>query len=74
MPPLAADYCNAERHEYVQGSQDADVKALVALFAPNGKLLQAVQAADADNLIKFDFPINRLPTHTQQMMCVETGR
>lgn len=59
---------------YMQGGQDPDAKALVGLFAPTGKLFQAVQAADADSLIKFEFPINRLPTHTQQLMCLDSGR
>ena len=58
----------------LQAGQDSDAKALVALFAPQGKLFQAIQVADADRLIHFEFPINRLPTHTQQLMCLESGR
>lgn len=58
----------------MQGGQEADSKALVTLFSPSGKLFQAIHTADADNLIQFEFPMNRLPTHTQQLLCIEPGR
>jgi len=51
-----------------------EVKALVSLFAPGNRLFQAIHAADNDGLIQFSFPPTRLPTHTQQLLHLETGR
>ena len=57
-----------------QGGVDSDVKALVGLLSPASRLMQAVHSADADTLIKFMFPPERLPTHTQLMLVAESGR
>ena len=57
-----------------QGGSDADAKALVGLLSPSGQLFQAMHSADADGLIKFEFPLNRLPTHTQQLIRLAAGR
>ena len=59
---------------FLQGGLETDAKALVALLAPGGKLMAAMQSADAEGLIKFEFPQERLPTHTQQLMRLEAGR
>lgn len=42
-----------------------DVKALLDLLAPTGKLYREMLRADADELIQYVFPVERLPTHTQ---------
>ena len=49
----------------VQGGKEVDAKALLKLLAPTGALFNACYAADADGLIRFVFPSERLPTHTQ---------
>lgn len=43
--------------------------ALVKLLSPSGKLFSAMRSADAEELIKFKFPLERLPTHTQVTPC-----
>lgn len=48
-----------------QPGREDDSRALVALLSPHGKLLGAMFNADADQLIKFIFPLERLPVHTQ---------
>lgn len=48
-----------------QGSKEADANALLRLLCPSGILFSACYAADADGLIRFVFPTERLPTHTQ---------
>lgn len=62
------------RSACVQSGHDSDAKALVGLLAPNGQLLRAIHTADLDTLIKFEFPLTRLPTHTQQLIRIEAGR
>jgi hypothetical protein len=48
-----------------QGGKEVDAKALLKLLSPTGVLFSACYAADADGLIRFVFPTERLPTHTQ---------
>jgi hypothetical protein len=48
-----------------QPMRDDDARALTALLAPTGPLFAAMRAADADRLIHFLFPPERLPAHTQ---------
>ncbi|KAK9814998.1 hypothetical protein WJX73_004353 [Symbiochloris irregularis] len=55
-------------------SNDVDVKGLLGLLAPSSRLMLAVQSADADALIKFNFPPERLPTHTQLLLALDAGR
>ncbi|KAK9815560.1 hypothetical protein WJX72_005838 [[Myrmecia] bisecta] len=57
-----------------KSGREADAKALVDLLSPAGKLFNAMQSADADGLIKFMFPLERLPTHTQILLGIEAGR
>lgn len=58
--------CQAVPHRHPsQGSREVDVKALLDLLAPTGKLYREMLRADADDLIQFVFPVERLPTHTQ---------
>lgn len=49
----------------MQGGKEADARALLKLLSPTGVLFSACYAADADGLIRFVFPTERLPTHTQ---------
>lgn len=58
----------------MQGGPEPDVKALVGILSPGSRLMQAVHSADADGIIKFMFPPERLPTHTQLLLAVDTGR
>lgn len=58
----------------MQGGADADAKALVGVLSPGSRLLQAVHSADADALIKFMFPQERLPTHSQLLLAIDSGR
>ncbi len=48
-----------------QGGREVDIKALLDLLSPTGRLFREMQRADADELIQFMFPVERLPTHTQ---------
>ena len=57
-----------------QGESSADSKALVGLLSPHGRLMHAIQSADADQLIQFNFPLERLPSHTQMLLASDTGR
>ena len=58
----------------MQGDSSTDCKALVNLLSPHGRLMQAIQAADADALIQFKFPLERLPSYTQVLLSSEAGR
>ena len=42
-----------------QSIKDDDAKALVALLHPQGKLFAAMQRADAEQLIRYIFPVER---------------
>ena len=57
-----------------QGDAEGDARALVELLSPGGKLFTAMHSADADNLIEFGFPLERLPTHTQLLLAMDAGR
>eukprot|EP00798_Chlamydomonas_sp_ICE-L_P029152 gene29154-32373_t len=54
--------------------KEEDARALVALLSPKGKLFAAMQSADADQLIQFIFPVERLPAHTQELLRRVAGR
>lgn len=54
---------------FSQPGRDEDARALVNFLHPKGRLLGAMFSADADALIKFIFPLERLPAHTQ-VRCV----
>lgn len=58
----------------LQVGEEANARALEGLLSPNGKLFRAMHSADADGLIKFIFPLERLPTHTQLLLASEAGR
>lgn len=58
----------------LQSGEEANAQALEGLLSPHGKLFRAMQSADADGLIRFMFPIERLPTHTQLLLASEGGR
>ncbi|KFM26476.1 hypothetical protein F751_2694 [Auxenochlorella protothecoides] len=51
-----------------------DVDALLALLHPGGPLFGAMRDADADGATRFLFPRERLPTHTQLLLCSGAGR
>lgn len=53
---------------------EADAKAMVELLSPGGRLFSAMFSADMDSLVKFIFPLERLPTHTQLLLSSESGR
>ena len=50
------------------------MQAVERLLAPSGKLFRAMHSADADGLIKFVFPLERLPTHTQLLLTSDASR
>ena len=57
-----------------RAGRDADARALARLLAPRGALFGAVRAADADRLIHFQVPPERLPAHTQERLLSPGGR
>ncbi|KAK9917041.1 hypothetical protein WJX75_000269 [Coccomyxa subellipsoidea] len=57
-----------------QNGEEANARALEDLLSPHGKLFKAMHSADADGLIRFMFPLERLPTHTQVLLALEGGR
>lgn len=57
-----------------QGASEADAQALEALLSPQGLLFRAMLSADAEGLINFMFPLERLPTRTQLLLRSELGR
>jgi hypothetical protein len=59
---------------WLQHGEEADVQALERLLSPGGRLFAAMAAADADGLISFLFPLERLPTHTQLLLASDAGR
>ena len=58
----------------MQGESTSDCKALTALLSPQGRLVPALHSADADALIMFKFPPERLPSHTQMLLGNDLGR
>uniref|UniRef100_A0A7S2VW20 Uncharacterized protein n=1 Tax=Chlamydomonas chlamydogama TaxID=225041 RepID=A0A7S2VW20_9CHLO len=54
--------------------KEEDAKALVNLLSPQGKLFHAMHSADADKLIQYIFPVERLPAHTQELLKTFAGR
>lgn len=44
------------------------------LMFDTGKLFTAMHSVDGDKLIKFVFPAERLPSHTQLLLASEAGR
>ena len=58
----------------VQEGQPSDVRALLDLVHPSGPLFSAMRDVDADGTTRFHFPRERLPTHTQLLLCCGAGR
>ena len=58
----------------VQGASEADAQALEGLLSPQGLLFKAMLSADAESLINFIFPLERLPTRTQLLLRSAPGR
>lgn len=54
-------------------SRADDFNAVIQLLAPDGPLFTALHAADADAIIQFLFPPERLPAHTQELLRVPAG-
>ncbi|KAK9838022.1 hypothetical protein WJX74_009893 [Apatococcus lobatus] len=57
-----------------KNQNDEDAQALISLLAPSGSLMQAMFSADLDNLVMFNFPLERLPTYTQVLLNSDAGR
>ncbi|CAK0739108.1 hypothetical protein CVIRNUC_001137 [Coccomyxa viridis] len=57
-----------------QGMPESDVHALERLLSPSGALFKALLSADADGLINFIFPLERLPIRTQLLLRSAPGR
>ena len=57
-----------------QGASEADAQALEGLLSPQGLLFKAMLSADAEALINFMFPLERLPTRTQLLLRSAPGR
>mmetsp|Transcript_7764 Transcript_7764/g.31457 ORF Transcript_7764/g.31457 Transcript_7764/m.31457 type:complete len:880 (+) Transcript_7764:122-2761(+) len=47
---------------------ERDAWLLLDFLSPNGQFMKAVLAADADGLMQFAFPLERLPERTQRML------
>ena len=60
--------------QLVQGMPEADAQALEGLLSPQGLLFKAMLSADADGLINFMFPLERLPIRTQLLLRSAPGR
>lgn len=58
----------------MQGMAEADAQALERLLSPHGLLFKAMLGADAEGLINFIFPLERLPTRTQLLLRSGPGR
>ncbi len=58
----------------MQGASEADAQALEGLLSPQGLLFKAMLNADAESLINFIFPLERLPTRTQLLLRSAPGR
>lgn len=58
----------------MQGMPESDVQALERLLSPGGVLFKALLSADADGLINFIFPLERLPIRTQLLLRSAPGR
>mmetsp|Transcript_41324 Transcript_41324/g.105667 ORF Transcript_41324/g.105667 Transcript_41324/m.105667 type:complete len:767 (+) Transcript_41324:319-2619(+) len=56
-----------------QPGKERDAAILVQLLSPKGKLLSAMQSADADHIIRFILPPERLPPRTQVLLSSEEG-
>lgn len=48
--------------------KETDARAFLRLLSPNGPLFLAIYNADADGSIRFHFPRQRLPVHTQLLL------
>lgn len=59
--------------QVVRGGKESDARALIRLLSPSGPLFTAMYNADADGSIRFHFPRQRLPTHTQMMLATPAG-
>ena len=50
---------------------ERDAWLLLDFLSPDGQFMKAVLAADADGLMQFAFPLERLPERTQRMLRVD---
>ncbi|GAX78724.1 hypothetical protein CEUSTIGMA_g6162.t1 [Chlamydomonas eustigma] len=57
-----------------KAGKEEDAKAIVNLLHPQGKLFAAMHRADAESLIRYIFPVEQLPGHTQALLASATGR
>jgi len=55
------------------GGNDAEAGILIDFLSPKGLLMKAVLAADADGLMQFAFPVERLPVRTQRLLAADPG-
>ena len=58
----------------VSTGNDKEAWILLDFLSPKGQLMKAVLAADADGLMQFAFPLERLPVRTQRLLQVDPGR
>lgn len=49
------------------------VREFLSFFSPESSFMRAMRAADADRLVQFAFPLERLPERTQRMLQTESG-
>ena len=59
--------------QVARSGKEADARALSRLLSPSGPLFTAVYNADADGSIRFHFPRQRLPAHTQMLLAAPAG-
>lgn len=52
----------------VSSGNERDAWLLLDFLSPHGQFMKAVLAADADGLMQFAFPLERLPERTQRML------
>jgi hypothetical protein len=52
----------------VSAGNEKDAWLLLEFLSPKGHLMKAVLAADADGLMQFAFPLERLPVRTQRLL------
>ena len=69
-------WCGFRLLRLVAGAgREADIARVTKLLAPNGVLLSAVHAIDADDqrALTWEFPSECLPEHTQRLARTEEG-
>eukprot|EP00201_Polytomella_parva_P024177 CAMPEP_0175043082 /NCGR_PEP_ID=MMETSP0052_2-20121109/2961_1 /TAXON_ID=51329 ORGANISM="Polytomella parva, Strain SAG 63-3" /NCGR_SAMPLE_ID=MMETSP0052_2 /ASSEMBLY_ACC=CAM_ASM_000194 /LENGTH=1055 /DNA_ID=CAMNT_0016306045 /DNA_START=154 /DNA_END=3317 /DNA_ORIENTATION=+ len=58
----------------IKSGNDVDAYALLDFLSPQGPLMSAISSVDAEKLVKFLFPLERLPSHTQELLKSGVGR